>query len=239
MVLLFWGVSSAFLSSCSDSTDTEEADQKTEEEWKAANDLWYKQVADSARAAIAAAKAQYGDKWEENCEWRMYKDILTAYPQSYTDSICVRINNLHEAKDPDQKGSPSSTDSVRVTYRGYSYCDANADDAFAQINNPENPALDVFDQTYYGKYNPETASSRLMSVENLVSGFMTAMEYMVEGDDWYVYMPQNLGYGSSTSSSSSISDYSTLLFRIHMIKWYESGSGIPDWMSRDIVEDNR
>ncbi|MBQ2460694.1 MAG: hypothetical protein II505_08465, partial [Bacteroidaceae bacterium] len=41
-------------------------------DWAGRNARWFEQVADSARTAIAAAKATYGDAWEEHCEWRMY-----------------------------------------------------------------------------------------------------------------------------------------------------------------------
>jgi FKBP-type peptidyl-prolyl cis-trans isomerase len=64
-----------------------------------------------------------------------------------------------------------------------------------------------------------------MGVRDLVEGFSTALQYMVEGDDWMVFIPQNLAYGAS--EKSDIRAYSTLQFRIHMIRWYESGSGIP------------
>jgi FKBP-type peptidyl-prolyl cis-trans isomerase FklB len=48
---------------------------------------------------------------------------------------------------------------------------------------------------------------------------------MVEGDDWMVFIPYTLAYGSE--GSGEIPGYSTLQFRIHMVRWYESGSGVP------------
>ena len=50
---------------------------------------------------------------------------------------------------------------------------------------------------------------------------------MVKDDDWMVYIPCDLAYGAE--SSSSIPAYSTLLFRIHLMGVYESGSGVPEW----------
>ena len=84
---------------------------------------------------------------------------------------------------------------------------------------------DVFDTSYFGDYNPETAAPTLMSVRNLIEGFSTAIQYMVEGDDWMIFIPYTLAYGSE--GSGKIPGYSTLQFRVHMVRWYESGTGTP------------
>ena len=47
-------------------------------------------------------------------------------------------------------------------------------------------------------------------------GFETALQYMVAGDDWNVYIPQDLFYGSS--GKDVIPGYSAALFRINMVK---------------------
>ena len=62
-----------------------------------------------------------------------------------------------------------------------------------------------------------------MSIGNLLEGFSTAIQYMVEGDEWMVFIPQNLAYGSN--GSGKIKGYSTLQFHIHLVRWYESGTG--------------
>ena len=56
------------LTSCSENEEIDPYDN-----WEARNTTWFKQVADTARTAINAARAQYGDNWEEHCHWRMYK----------------------------------------------------------------------------------------------------------------------------------------------------------------------
>ena len=74
MKRLLFGVSSLlllFVVACSD--DEEAYDPYTN--WKARNTAWFASVADSARTAIAEAKAQYGDSWEQHCDWRMYKRL--------------------------------------------------------------------------------------------------------------------------------------------------------------------
>ena len=53
---------------------------------------------------------------------------------------------------------------------------------------------------------------------------------MVEGDDWMVYIPYRLGYG--TSDHGTIPAYSTLQFRIHMAAVYPCNSGVPAWKAK-------
>ena len=56
---------------------------------------------------------------------------------------------------------------------------------------------------------------------------MTAVQYMVKGDDWMVYIPEQLAYGST--ASDAIPAYSTLLYRIRIELVHKSGMGMPGW----------
>ena len=196
-------------------------------DWAARNADWYAIITDSARTAIAKAKAQWGDEWEQHCEWRQYKSLLKSQSYNsgnYTDSICVHILSRGEGT-----YSPTYSDTVRVNMRGWlmpaTYKRLNADrvevDSVLQA---------VFTENYNGPYNPETAAPALMAVKSTIEGFSTALQYMVEGDDWLVYIPQNLAYAGN--SSSAIPAYSTLQFRLSMIAVYPSGSGVPTWKIR-------
>lgn len=186
--------------------------------WQARNAAWFQLVADSARTAIQEAKAKYGDEWQENCSWRMYKSLLKSDKQGpLTDSICVKI-----VQRGDGDFSPAYTDSVRLNFRGWTMQTEYTTDAGTL-----EPSMAIFTQTYYGPFNPATAAPQTMSVAGTVEGFSTALQYMVTGDDWYVYMPHNLAYGEK--ANADIPAYSTLLFRINMVGAYESGSGMPGW----------
>ena len=59
-----------------------------------------------------------------------------------------------------------------------------------------------------------------MSVSGTVEGYCTALQYMVEGDDWLVYIPEKLAYAEK--ESSVIPAYSTLLFRLKMERVFET-----------------
>ncbi len=221
-ILMFLAAITASLAFVACDENEDEYDPYTN--WQERNEAWFLSITDSARTAIAEAQALYGDAWEEHCEWRRYKSLLRdqAYDSGlYTDSICVRIIDNGTGT-----YSPTFSDTVRINYRGWLM------PAVYKRYNSQNVEVDsllqeVFGQTYYGEFNAETAAPSLMAVSSTIEGFSTALQYMVAGDDWMVYMPQELGYG--TSSSSSVPAYSTLQFRIHLVAVYASNSGVPDW----------
>lgn len=195
--------------------------------WPARNDQWFATITDSARTAIAEAKAQWGDRWEEHCEWRQYKSLLKSQDYDsgrYTDSICVHILQRGEGT-----YSPTFSDTVRLNLRGWlmpaTYKRYNADRVEV-----DSVLQKVFTENYSGAYNPAMAAPSLMAVGSTIEGFSTALQYMVEGDDWLVYIPQNLAYGNS--ASAAIPAYSTLQFRLSMVAVYPSGSGVPAWKVR-------
>lgn len=210
----------AIASACSD--DTPEYDPYYD--WQARNAAWFRSVADSAHVAILEAQAQYGDQWPQHCQWRQYKTLTQA--QDYdthrpTDSIYVRILGRGTGT-----YSPTWSDSVRISHRGWLM------PTTFRLYNAAGQEVDslrqqVFDQTYYGPFDPETAAPALSSVSTFTAGFATALQYMVQGDDWLVYVPSDLAYGDS--DYGSIPGHSTLLFRIHLAAAYPAGSGAPTW----------
>jgi FKBP-type peptidyl-prolyl cis-trans isomerase FklB len=199
------------LASCKDS---EEASDK-HYNWKERNAQWFAEVYDAAQAEIASAKAQYGNEWGEHCNWRVYKTLLKSQDVQgpSTDYIVCKIN---ERGDGDW--SPAYTDSVRLHYRGW-------------IMDENYPASKdnrtVFSQTYFGDFDAKTAAPMAMPVTATVEGFMTAIQYMVKGDDWDVYIPEQLAYGEA--ASDAVPAYSTLLYRLRIELVHKSGAGMPGW----------
>lgn len=201
------------LLSCEDESGTYEAYAN----WQERNESWFAQIADSARSAIRLARQTYGNDWEQHCDWRMYKALdksPTFDSKLTTDSICVRILNRGQGT-----SSPLFTDSVRINYRGWLMptTDANG-----------NREEKVFDQSYYGSFNSATAAPLKFGVGALVSGFSTALQYMVVGDEWMVYIPHQLAYGS-TATDGGIPAFSTLRFRVQLMGIYPKGSVVPEW----------
>lgn len=182
--------------------------------------MWFEQAADSARTAIALAKSQYGDEWESHCQWRMFKSLQRSADTQgpLTDSIVCKIITSGSGT-----RAIKYTDYVLLHYRGW----LMPSEYIAEDNVSKETKMIVFAQTYYGDFNPATAAPSSMNVGAGVEGFQTALQYMVEGDDWYVYIPQQMAYGSN--SPNDIPDYSTLLFRINIVGVYEDKDDIPDW----------
>lgn len=199
------------LASCKDS----EAESNVRQNWQERNVQWFAEVYDAACAEIETAKAQYGNDWEEHCNWRVYKTLLKSQDVQGppTDYVVCKIN---ERGDGDW--SPAYTDSVRLYYRGWIM-----DDNYPASKDN----MTVFSQTYYGDFNPATAAPVAMAASALVEGFTTAIQYMVKGDDWSVYIPSELAYGEK--ASDAIPAYSTLLFRIRVERVHKSGTGMPGW----------
>lgn len=199
------------LASCKDS----EAESNVRQNWPERNVQWFAEVYDAARAEIETAKAQYGSDWEKHCNWRVYKTLLKSQDVQGPPSDYV-VCKINEKGDGDW--SPAYTDSVRLYYRGWIM-----DDNYPASKDN----MTVFSQTYYGEFNPATAAPVAMAASALVEGFTTAIQYMVEGDDWSVYIPSELAYGAK--ASDAIPAYSTLLFRIRVERVHKSGTGMPGW----------
>lgn len=201
------------LASCRSSDETYDP----RHDWQSRNAQWFAEVYDAAQAEIAAAKAQYpeGNEWEEHCDWRIFKTLLKSQDVqgSATDYIVCKIY-----KRGDGDWSATYTDSVRLYYRAWIMDD----------NYPESKTnMTVFSQTYYGDFNDKTAAPIAMPVNGTVEGFMTAVQYMVKGDDWDVYIPQQLGYKGT--ASDVIPAYSTLLYRLRIELVHKSGTGMSGW----------
>ena len=102
------------LASCSEKNDV----YNPYENWQSRNAKWFEDTVAVARMAIAQAKQQYGDDWQQHCEWRMYKSLFrTSSVGPLTDSICVKI--LESGNDPEGKGSPLANDSAHISYKGW------------------------------------------------------------------------------------------------------------------------
>ena len=212
-VFLLPVLSLLLLASCKDSSEEEDLYPN----WKERNAQWFAEVYDAAQASIAAAKAQYpsGNDWEQHCDWRIFKTLLKSQDVQgpSTDYIVCKIN---ERGDGDW--SPAYTDSVRLHYRGW----------IMDENYPASKTnLTVFSQTYFGEFDAKTAAPMAMPVTATVEGFMTAVQYMVKGDDWDVYIPQQLAYQGT--ASDAVPAYSTLLFRLRIERVHKSGTGMPGW----------
>ena len=191
-----------------------EEDITTEEEftnWKEHNNETFKKILSQAHSTIAAAKAQYGDQWEEHCEWRAFRSYAQATDTEgkASDSICVKV-----VVNGTGSGCPLYTDSVSVNYVG------------RLLPSPSYPEGFVFDNSnkgssYEDAFNPNFSHPTMFLVSNNVEGFSTALQKMHIGDRWLIYIPTELGYGAI--SNPIIPAYSMLTFEVELKAYYRAG----------------
>ena len=188
--------------------------------WQTRNAKWFEQVADSARKAISTAKSQYGKDWEAHCQWRMFKSLQRSADilGPLTDSIVCKIVRKGEGTE-----EIKYSDYVLLHYRGW----LMPSEYVTEDNVSKETKMIVFSQSFYGEFNPLTAVPFTMFVGGAIEGFQTALQYMVEGDKWLVYIPQQLAYKSEVHDV--IPAYSTLLFQLDVVGVYEDKDDIPDW----------
>ena len=161
----------------------------------------------------------YAKKMGESQGWYVYrkwslenqtpnKDVNgVEVPLSYKacDHIIVHVLDKGEGTT-----SPLYTDSAKVSYRGSLLETIDKD---GSVN-----AGYVFDKTFEGTYNKKTAMLSTVAVSNMVDGFATALMHMHVGDHWMVYIPYQLGYG--TTGNGSIPAYSMLRFELALDSYH-------------------
>ncbi len=189
------------LSSCSESDNEEEEFPN----WKKTNEQYFNNL-----YAMAKSSADMGDKsWKVIRQWSL-EESTAKDPYDY-----IVVNVLENGTG---SGCPLYTDSVKVHYEGRLLPSTSYPDGY------------VFDKSFTGEFNPATALPAKFAVSGMIDGFTTALQYMHIGDRWKVYIPYQLGYGSS--ASGSIPAYSTLVFDVTLVSYYRAGVEVPDSKAR-------
>ena len=160
--------------------------------WQERNERYIDSIAQVAKANP--------DKWRVILSYKITPD-LNNLQQKTSDYIYCRMLEKGEGT-----MKPIYTDSVITHYRG-------------KLIPLYNGSEVVFDQSFKGELNTETAVPVGFAVGGVIVGWTTALQEMVEGDRWEVYIPQGLGYGQ-TGSGNSIPAHSTLIFDMKLEKFY-------------------
>lgn len=211
LLALTAGLSS--LTSCDEDLgeDTEYAD------WQNRNHAFFLDKFSEAKAAVAQAKATYGDNWQEHCRWRVFRTfaLTEEAAATATDSICVEV--LHNGGG---SGCPFYTDSVRVNY---------LERLIPSESYPEGKVFDHSGQYAEAEqvFNPDFAIPRTFLTSNVVEGFSTALQEMHINDLWRIYIPQNMAYGAQ--ALNSVPAYSTLIFDVQLKSYYRAGVTPDPW----------
>jgi FKBP-type peptidyl-prolyl cis-trans isomerase FklB len=187
---------------------------------------------------IVSSCSEGSDEAGEYDNWQVRNDAkiqewfnnsaLTKY-QSYAidgtsskpaDYIYVEVLESGDADNP----TPFFSDTCRVAYRGH------------LIPTDSYPEGYVFDQSYTGDFNWQTAYVKTEAISEVVAGFSTALTKMRVGDRWRVHIPYMLGYGKSdytpTGSSTTILGCSNLTFEIALFDFWHPGDSRPVFKAR-------
>ena len=124
-----------------------------------------------------------------------------------SDYIYVKV--LEEASGTE---TPFLTDTVRIAYRGRLIPTKSYDEGL------------VFDQSYLNDFSWDTAYPAQGA--SWIVGIQTALLQMHVGDRWLIHIPYQLAYGGS-SSSTTIPDYSNLIFDVALFDFWHPGETRP------------
>jgi len=149
------------------------------------------------------------------------KDVTTTSNVSNSDFIYVEVLESGSGTE-----TALFTDSVLYTYRGRLIPSKSYEKGY------------VFEETFLGDFdwstagmqkacvswNPVTTTSGIVNTLR-TDGFCTALQHMKKGDHWLVYIPYQLGYGET--GSSSVPGYSTLVFEVAIADIWHPGEYRP------------
>lgn len=167
--------------------------------WQAVNDDYFNRLSDEVKAKLAADPSR--------TDWRRIRTWSKAQDGEGPNSDYIIVHVLESNPDADAE-KPLYTDTVTVSYIG------------RLLPTTSFPAGYVFDRTYEGEYDHLVSGAADFAIgnstgNNLIDGFATALQNMRRGDHWEVYIPYQLGYGST--DSGDIPAYSTLIFDLRLI----------------------
>ena len=181
------------------SCSEEDAEEEEFGNWKARNEQFL--------ASVATDSMQSGGSWER---YKMYSLDQTA-EGAVTDYVYVK----KLGHDGESTVKPNFTDSVRVIYQGRLIPSASYSDGY------------IFDGTVYGNYSVKTAYTSKHLVSGMVDGYATALQHMTVGDHWRIYIPSELGYG--TSENGTVPGYSVLIFEVTLLDVSPAGQTMKPW----------
>ena len=204
---LFFLLVMAFgLSSCSETDNDDMAAEFAN--WQERNHKAFADTLAYARQQIANGSKE----WKVILNWSLQNQTPNADANvtetKYDDDDYIVVHVLDEGSN---KTSLLYTDSIKMNYRGRLMPSSSYTDGY------------VFDQTFVGVYDKRTALPTNTTVDaGYVDGFTTALLNMHVGDRWQVFIPENLGYGST--EKTGIPSYSMLRFEM-VLSGYKRGEG--------------
>lgn len=167
---------------------------------------WQKRNQDFIDSIAAVAEADTSGRW------KIFKNYLLPPDDPNDLTVSKNVNDYvycYVEQEGDGTVSPMVTDSMRVNYRVW-------------LLNGE-----VLDQSFRGDFDASISVPAKFGMNNMITGWTTALLHMHIGDAWTVYMPYPLAYGQT--GSGSVPGYSALKYWINLVGIYPVGTVVPDW----------
>ncbi|MBQ7421863.1 MAG: FKBP-type peptidyl-prolyl cis-trans isomerase [Prevotella sp.] len=202
----------SLLASCSEEDDTVEEFAN----WQKVNETYWNSLYAETQQRIEAGDAS----------WKMIPNFSYNSDSSLSPEDYVIVHVLNEGTGA---GTPLYTDTVLVHYAGRLLPSLTYTSGYQ------------FDSSWVGDYNLSTMipmkrcvglTTTSSGTSSLVDGFTTALLNMHVGDRWEVYIPYQLAYGSTQSSSSDIPAYSTLIFDMTLVSYWHPGAIVPSFKAK-------
>jgi peptidylprolyl isomerase/FKBP-type peptidyl-prolyl cis-trans isomerase FklB len=119
---------------------------------------------------------------------------------------------------------PLFSDQVKVRYTGWYKIDWTKPDTYTDEEGKLIKNKKIFDTTAIADDVNIARTLKVATSINpydggIIDGFSTALQHMEVGDKWEVWIPWQLGYGSS--ASGTIPAYTTLVFEIELVSIVE------------------
>lgn len=230
-VVLF--VSFVSLTSCS---ETEAVDEYAN--WEARNAEYIDFVASQVTQDLKVNEAGKIDETLKVGDWRRIKDYRHFSESGFNgvnDHVYIHVNEVGNGTI-----TPVYSDSVYVYYRGTLINDVVFDSSYGTKGAKDEITLfpgkepsadgDVYQHIVYVPDTDILTPSKF-KLSSLIVGWITAMQQMHVGDCWTIYIPSNLGYG--TSGSGDIPGNSTLIFDVTLGKILDSAGNVLDSIGTD------
>lgn len=203
--ILMLMVSMFVLTSCS---ETEEGTSEYSD-WQNQNETYFDSIYNVAKTQIAAGSTD----WKIIRNWSLNDGVAT---KTY-DNVVVKVVTAGTGT-----ANPLYTDTVKIQFQG------------RLKPSPSYPEGYVFDKTFTGDYNPLTAAAVKRPVAgtykvgttsvSIPDGLTTALMSMTVGNRVIVYIPYQLGYGTTANTTLSIPAYSTLIYDVTLVAFARVGT---------------
>lgn len=192
-------------------TSCTESDDSVEEyvDWQKRNTEYFSQIHSTAQQAISAG----------SMKWKLIPTFSKTVGGNLAATDYVVVEVLEEGTGA---GCPLYTDTTRVHY------------SCSILPSTSYPEGHIVDKSFNGSTLNTATDVPLKSAFNTcVDGWTTAVMKMHIGDRWRVYVPYNLGYGTTNRTNDYkdivVPAYSTLIFDLTLAAYYHPGKPVPDW----------